>query len=76
MKTIIDFLIANGYQEDTEPNSGYRTFYKDGVSIIDINEKEIVLVGSAGDWLHLPMNYYALLGALISNRELACNYIE
>jgi hypothetical protein len=74
MKKIIEFLRLNGYTEDTEKESGYRSFYKEGVSTIDVNKNEIVLVGESGDWLQLPFNIYALIGALIHHRQIAVDY--
>ena len=75
MKTIIDFLIKNGYKEDTEEGAEYRSFFKDGLSSIDVNSDEIVFIGEEGDWLHIPVNYYALIGALLHHRQLATNYV-
>ena len=72
---IIEFLKSNGYKEESEKGADYRTFFKEGVSTIDINKDEIVLIGEQGDWLHLPVNYYSLLGALIHHRQLACDYV-
>jgi hypothetical protein len=60
MKEVIHFLTKNGYKEDTEKGSEYRSFFKDGVSSIDVGKDEIVLIGESGDWLHIPLNYYAL----------------
>lgn len=74
MKRIIDFLLRNGYKEDSSVDEDYKTFFKEGVSAIDINNEEIVLIGEEGDWLHLPVNYYALLGALLEFREIAVDY--
>ena len=75
MKTIIDFLTKNGYKEDTEKGADYRSFFKDGVSSIDVDSNEIVFIGEKGDWLHIPVNYYALIGALLHHRQLATNYV-
>jgi hypothetical protein len=76
MKKVIDFLKSNGYTEDTEKGSEYRSFFKNGLSSIDVNNDEIVFIGDEGDWLHIPLNYYALIGALLHHRELASNYIS
>lgn len=75
MVKIIRFLKSNGYEEETEKGSDYRSFHKKNASSIDINKNEIVLIGDRGDWLHIPVNYYALLGALIHHRQLACDYV-
>lgn len=47
-------------------NDDYKSYIKQGSIGVDINKTEIVLVCEFGDFLHLPVNYYALLGALIS----------
>lgn len=75
MKAIIEFLLKNRYKEDTEKGAEYRSFFKDGLSSIDINSDEIVFIGEEGDWLHIPVNYYALIGALLHHRQLATNYV-
>jgi len=71
---VIDFLIKNGYTEDSEENSEYRSFYKDSLCSIDVGNDEIVFIGEEGDCLTIPLNWYALLGALLHNRQLAINY--
>jgi|GEM_PF-2450461 len=70
MKEIIKFLELNGYTEGP-PNFGFRRFFKEHLSPIYISEAEIFL---NGDWLHLPVNIYALLGALIHRNELSIDY--
>lgn len=75
MERIIEFLIKNGYKEDTEKGAEYRSFYKDRLSSIDVTKDEIVFIGEEGDWLHVPVNYYALIGALLHHRQLATNYV-
>ena len=74
MKKIIEFLIANGYFEETEKGAEYRSFFKEGVNSIDVGSKEIVFIGESGDWLHIPLNYYALIGVLIDTHQIAINY--
>ncbi len=71
---ISKFLLDNGYKEDFDNESEMITFHKEGVSSIDFNEEEIVLIGEQGDWLHLPLSMYALLGALLHFRQLAIDY--
>lgn len=46
-------------------NDDYKSYIKQGSIGVDINKAEIVLVGEFGDFLQLPVNYYALLGALM-----------
>ena len=75
MKRIIEFLTKNGYKEDSEKVAEYRSFFKDNLSSIDINKDEIVFIGEEGDWLHIPLNYYALIGVLLHHRQLGTNYV-
>lgn len=72
----IDFLILNGWKMAEDCGEEFDSFYKDGHIGVDISRDEIVFVSDIGDILHLPMNYYALLGALLEYRELAYNYIS
>lgn len=74
MKKITNFLIKNGYKEDSEKGTGYKSFHKDGLSSIDVCADEIVFIGEEGDWLHIPLNYYALIGALVHYRQLSFSY--
>lgn len=72
---IIEFLLKNGYTQDSDDvNYEYISFNKSGVSSIHISEDDIVFVDNSGDWLHIPLNYYALIGALIDFRQIAINY--
>lgn len=75
MERIIEFLIKNGYKEDTEKGAEYRSFFKEGLSSINVSSDVIVFAGEEGDWLHIPVNYYALMGALFHNRQLAIDYV-
>lgn len=74
MKKITDFLIKNGYKEDSENGAEYKSFFKNGLSSIDVNDDEIVFIGEEGDWLHIPSNYYALIGALVHYRQMSFSY--
>ena len=73
----IKFLIMNGYIYSNEIDTDittYTTYTKVGACAIDIDEDEIVLIDDTGDFLHLPLNYYALIGALIEHRQIAVDY--
>lgn len=74
MEKVIQFLINNDYWEESEKDSGYRTFFKDDVSAIDVYPNEIVFIGEQGDFLNIPVNIYALIGALLHFRQLAIDY--
>jgi hypothetical protein len=74
----IELLKKNGYvaMYSDESDEEYQTMYKDDgkTSSIDLNEEEIVFIGDEGDWLHLPCNYYALIGALIHFSQIGVGY--
>lgn len=74
----IDFLENNGYKRiNLESPSGkeYQSFiHKNNVSDIDINENEIVFINDNGDWLHIPCNYFALIGACIHYSQIGIGY--
>jgi hypothetical protein len=78
MNKITSFLINNGFKEEKENDPDYRLFLKDGcIGIsLDMEEKEIVLLNDHGDFLHLPFNYFALLGALFHYRQIAIDYTK
>ena len=72
---VISFIRTNGWKEETYPGNDYQTFIRDAYSIaIDINDKEIVLVVDSGDFLYLPVNVCALLGALLHCRAISVEY--
>ena len=75
----INFLAKNGYikmYDDNDDCEEYQTMYKENenVSSIDINEDGIVFVSDEGDWLHIPCNYYALIGACIHFSQIGIGY--
>ena len=74
MERIVEFLLQNRYKEDSDKKSEYRTFNKHGVSSIDVNSTEIVFIGEEGDWLHIPVNIYALIGVLLHYKQIAVDY--
>ncbi len=81
-KQAIDFIKSNGWGSDYEclqHGIEYWTFDKDGCYSIDVSDDEIVLIDDTGDFLHINLgenSTYALLGALIYNRQLAMNFKE
>lgn len=81
-KQAIDFIKLNGWESDFDSfkhDPEYIPFNKDGCCSIDISDDEIVLIDDTGDFLHIELgenSNYALLGALIYNRQLAMNFKE
>lgn len=72
-----NFLNVNGYipmydEDALKDGQDYQTYYKDSETLfsIDINDEEIVFIDDFGDFLHLPVNFYCLLGALIHYRQI------
>ena len=73
LEKCIKFLENNGYsKQDSEEE--FQSMVKANVSRIDLNENEIVFIDDIGDWIHLPCNYYALIGALIHYSQLGIGY--
>lgn len=75
-----DFLILNGWIFDNDDSGDYQVYVKPGLSDICVGIPEegcddIVFVSDEGDWLNIPRNIYALIGALLHNRMLDTAYI-
>lgn len=72
------FLMANGWELDStiDFNDDPLTYHKKGCCSVDIDDDQIVLVGEDGDFLELPIDYFALIGALINFRQIGCDYIQ
>ena len=73
-KKCMRFLKKNGwhYQETSKGEPG--VYVNELLVAVELHKDEIVLLDGHGDFLHLPMNYYALVGAMIEFRQIACNY--
>jgi len=71
------FLVRNGWLQDEESkNEEYATFYKDEHITIDVSDSEIVFISISGDFLHLDVNYFALVGALVEYRQVSFGYVS
>lgn len=71
------FLKANGYRFIGNDNGDeWWSYAKDGAYGVDLGNREIVFLDDSGDFLHLPINYYTLVGALIELRQIGCVYIS
>lgn len=76
---VTEFLNANGWKEDKEQSDEYKSFFKENNISIDINDDEVVLIDTSGDFMHIKINnlsYYTLLGALIHNRAIAMDFVN
>lgn len=70
MEKIIEFIKLNGWTLEDE-NDDYKSFSNGDAAGIDIDANEIVLIDAGGDFCHLPLNLYALIGALIVHRQIS-----
>lgn len=72
---VVEFLKKNGWSFEYEDKQ-YWTFNKEGSCEIQVsvNDDKIVLLDDTGDFLHLYINYYTLIGVLMEYRQIACNY--
>ena len=71
----VKLLEANGYKIRTNTDGVFcYTPVSAKCSDVEICPDEIVFVGDNGDWLHIPVNYYALIGALIHFSQLGIGY--
>ena len=71
------FLLLNGYHQAEEDEfENCTTFVKNNLSDVQICEDEIVFLNDNGDFLHLPLNYFALVGALMEFRQIGMGYIS
>ncbi len=72
------FLVNNGFKEkpfkeDTREGWQFR-YSKQGMPDIEVETDEIVFISDVGDWLHIPLNLFALIGALMHYRMIATDY--
>lgn len=73
----IEFLKLNGWEscyDDIDPESEFITFNKNGCISVDVSDSELVFLGESGDFLHRPVDYFTLIGVLVSYRQLAINF--
>ena len=67
------FLIANGWKLNNDDDD-YESYYKAMCPTVDISKDAIFFVSDNGDYLYLPVNYYALIGGLIECRLIELGY--
>lgn len=63
---IVDIIRANGWLYDDKDE--YMHFFKDGSIGIDIGDNEVVFIDDNGDFAHIPLNYYAVVGFIFVHR--------
>jgi len=64
LKRCKQFLTENGWKLDND-DEDYESYYKAMCPTVDISKDAIFFVSDNGDYLYLPVNYYALIGGLI-----------
>ena len=71
----IIFLEQNGWRCDTDDSSeDYTTYFKTNHYGVDFDNDKMVFICDSGDFLHLPISYYALIGVLMEYRQITCGY--
>ena len=68
VQRIVDFVRANGWEYDNKDE--YIHFYKKDSVGIDIGEDEVVFIDDTGDFAHIPLNFYAVVGFVYVKRLL------
>jgi len=62
-----NFLIKNGWKYDGTDDD-YLLYDCEGRASVNIGKDEIVFISDIGDFAHIPLNYYALVGFVYVNR--------
>lgn len=71
----IIFLEKNGWKCNIDTiKDEYTSYYKNGYIAVDIGADEMVFISDIGDFLHVSINYYTLVGVLMEYRQIDCNY--
>jgi hypothetical protein len=76
---IHDFLIKHGWAL-SDQEDGCESYCKEGCVGIDVCTEsdyftnEIVLLDESGDFLHIPLDIYSLIGALVYHRQIPFNF--
>ncbi len=83
LKKCMEFLKANGFEQLIEvvdyprAEDEYYSFLKPDCIQLDVAKdgSEIVFIDESGDYLTIDCSYYALIGALLEQRIIGCNYV-
>lgn len=75
-KKCVRFLKNNGWKYDAKAAGGAGVYIKDSLVAVELQKDNIILLDDTGDFLYLPMNYYALVGALMEFRQVSANYVS
>ena len=70
------FLLENGWKRDNEEGEEFDSYYKNNSIGVDLSKDEIVFIGDSGDFLHIALDYFALVGALIEYHQIGLNYVS
>jgi hypothetical protein len=66
IKRVVEFLIVNGWKYDSKDE--YMHFNKNDLVSIDVGETEVVFIDDTGDFAHIPLNFYAVVGFIYVHR--------
>ncbi|SME89320.1 hypothetical protein [Desulfovibrio gilichinskyi] len=70
------FLKANGWEYDAICKGGGGAYISPVACCIEVQDDEIVFIDDTGDFLHIPTDYYALIGALLETRQIGAGYVS
>ena len=71
------FLINNGWRLDPKCGGGSGAYINGEHCAVEVDgEEQIVFLDDTGDFLTVPVNYYALIGALLECRQITAGYIS
>jgi hypothetical protein len=68
------FLKVNGWKYDPKTQNGCGYYLNGDHCAVDVTGDQIVLIDDSGDFLHLPINYYALVGAMLESKQITAVY--
>lgn len=66
IQKVVDFLKANGWKYDSKDT--YMHFYKKDSIAVDVGTDEVVFIDDSGDFAHIPLNFYAVVGFVYVRR--------
>lgn len=69
-KMIGKFLLANGWSLEPSEGEGdeYTHYWKNDSVGVDIGEDEVVVIDDTGDFAHIVLDYYAVIGFFYVHR--------
>lgn len=72
IKSISELLAANGWVFDDESDvDDYANWYKDNAAGVSIGIDEVVFFDDTGDFAHIPLNVYAVIGFMYAKLRIS-----